>query len=340
MSTQVSVESPVETVDTTAPARPSLTPVSASEPTKAVRPRLALSDLRMPSLSVLVTAGLFAVLFARPFKLHVTDWWTNPEAGHGLLLAPLAIYFAWKSGIAEDARPNRALGAALLVAAVFFRYVSDLAAELFTMRGSMIMAAAGLTVWFYGFRQLLRWWLPFALLSLSIPLPELILNKLALPLQFIASKIGAGLLAWRQIPVRLTGNVINIPGHQLFVAEACSGLRSLTALLSLGVLLGAITLRHPISRLFLLGVAIPVAIVLNGVRVFLTGFLVFFVDPALGEGFMHLTEGWLIFLVAFLILGGVAWGLLSLEKRIIPGAAGAAGDDDIDDIDDATVARA
>jgi exosortase len=345
MSTQVSVESPVETIDTTTPASPS--PSLAATPAvapavpaaPAARPRAALSELRMPPVSALVTAALFAMLFARPFKLLVQDWWTNPEAGHGLLLAPLALYFAWKSGIAKDAAPNRALGAVLLVAAVFFRYVSDLAAELFTMRGSMIMAAAGLTVWHFGFRQLLRWWLPFALLSLSVPLPELILNKLALPLQFIASKIGAGLLAWRQIPVRLTGNVINIPGHQLFVAEACSGLRSLTALLSLGVLLGAITLRHPISRLFLLGVAIPVAIVLNGVRVFLTGFLVFFVDPALGEGFMHITEGWLIFLVAFLILGGVAWGLLSLEKKILPGAADTAADV-TDDLDDVTVARA
>src|SRR5205085_9048384 len=134
----------------------------------------------------------------------------------------------------------------------------------------------GLTVWYFGFRQLLRWWLPFALVALSIPLPELILNRIALPLQFTASKIGASLLAWRQIPVLLTGNVIRIPGHQLFVAEACSGLRSLTALISLGVLLGAITLDKPVSRALLLAAAIPVAIMLNGVRVFLTGFLVFF----------------------------------------------------------------
>ena len=125
---------------------------------------------------------------------------------------------------------------------------------------------------------------------------------------------------WCEIPVALRGNVIHIPGHELFVAEACSGLRSLTALLSLGVLLGAITLKHPISRVLLLAIAIPVAIVLNGVRVFLTGFLVAFIDPKLGEGFMHITEGWLIFLVAFTILGGVAWLLLAAERRLIPGS--------------------
>lgn len=271
----------------------------------------------MPSVSTLITAGLFAYLFARPASLLVRDWWNNPEAGHGLLLAPLAIWFAWKSGIVANPKPNRWLGGLLIFSAVFFRYLSELAAELFTMRGSMLMAAAGIAVWHFGFKQLLRWWLPFTLLSLSIPLPEIILGRLALPLQFTASKIGASLLAWRQIPVLLTGNVIAIPGHRLFVAEACSGLRSLTALLSLGVLLGAITLRNPISRIFLLAVAIPVAILLNGFRVFLTGFLVAFVDPKLGEGFMHITEGWLIFVVAFVILGGFAWLLLWLERKLL-----------------------
>ena len=171
--------------------------------------------------------------------------------------------------------------------------------------------------WYFGFRQLLRWWLPFTLFALSIPLPELILSRIAMPLQYVASNIGASLLAWRDIPVLLTGNVIQIPGHRLFVAEACSGLRSLTALISLGVLLGAVTLRHPVSRVLLLGAAIPVAIALNGVRVFLTGFLVYFVDPKLGEGFMHLTEGWLIFLVAFLILGGFAWLFVVAERRVL-----------------------
>jgi exosortase len=211
----------------------------------------------------------------------------------------------------------------LLFAAVAFRWLADLAAELFVLRGSLVLALAGLVVWHYGVRQLVRWWLPFTLLALSVPLPELILSRIALPMQFIASKIGAALLNWRQIPVLLTGNVIRIPGHELFVAEACSGLRSLTALISLGVLLGAIALRHPASRAVLLASVLPVAILLNGVRVFLTGFLVYFVDPALGEGFMHKTEGMMVFGVAFAILAGVAWLIGRAEGRLLRPGHGA-----------------
>src|SRR5215207_2323677 len=116
------------------------------------------------------------------------------------------------------------------------------------MRASIVMALAGLTVYNFGARQLLHWWLPFTLATLAIPLPELITQTLALPLQFKASEMGAALLDMRNVPVRLTGNVIRLPGQELFVTEACSGLRSLTALLSTAILAGALLLRTPALR--------------------------------------------------------------------------------------------
>lgn len=276
----------------------------------------------LPAAATLIA---FVLLFAQPMFLLVRDWWNLPEAGHGLLLAPVAIWLAWKSGIRPDARGNVVLGTAMLVAAVVLRYMSGLAAELFTMRASVILALGGLTVYHYGFRQLLHWWLPFLLGCLAIPLPELITQALALPLQFKASQLGAALLRMREIPVRLTGNVIRIPGNELFVTEACSGLRSLTALLSLAVLLGGLVLQKPITRVMLVALAIPIAVVINGVRVFLTGFLVYFVDPALGKGFMHITEGWLLFLVSLSAMGVVAWVGSMAERRFIPGALAAEG---------------
>ena len=65
---------------------------------------------------------------------------------------------------------------------------------------------------------------------------------------------------------------------------------------------------------------IPVAIVLNGFRVFLTGFLVYFIDPALGEGFMHKSEGMAVFVVAFAIIGALAFGVAAIEDRLRPPA--------------------
>ena len=294
--------------------------------TASARPLPILSSLaRRPAVAVPVAVAVlaFVVLFLKPAQLLVQDWWSNPEAGHGLLLAPLALWLAWRRGLRSDRVARVGWGAAILVAAVLLRYVSGLAAEVFTMRVSMVMALAGLVVFAWGWRQLLAWWLPFTLIFLSIPWPALVTNALALPLQFQASKMGAALLRSRDIPVLLSGNVINLPGHRLFVTEACSGLRSLTALLALGVLVGGLWLRTPVARILVLLLAIPVAIVINAVRVFFTGFLVFFVDPKLGDGFMHLTEGWLLFIVAFGLLGLLAWLARGIERRFEKVAADA-----------------
>lgn len=177
----------------------------------------------------------------------------------------------------------------------------------------MLGAAAGLVVFWLGLGQLRHWWLPVLLLALSVPIPDVLLGGLAFPLQLQASKLGATLLEWRHVPVLLAGNVIHLPGRSLFVTEACSGLRSLTALLSLGLLLGGLYLSGVWGRTAVLLAVIPIAMAINGVRVFLTGFLSYYVDPALGEGFMHYTEGWALFIVAFALLGGMTWIVRRLE---------------------------
>src|SRR6185503_3546260 len=218
---------------TGAPPAPSFSPdVQPNALAAGAEARAGIWSVR-PTAAFIATAASFAILFAKPLYLLGRDWWTLPEAGHGLLLGPVAIWLAWRAGIRDGATPNRGFGFVVLVLAVLVRCAAGLAAELFTMRASIIIALAGLTIFQFGFRQLVRWWLPFALICLSIPLPELVTQALALPLQFKASRMGAALLQMRDVPVQLTGNVIQLPGRQLFVTEACSGLRSLTALLSM-----------------------------------------------------------------------------------------------------------
>lgn len=276
-----------------------------------------MADWKKTPVPLLLAGLAFVVGFGEPMVTLGRDWWSNPEAGHGLLLFPVALWLAWKKGLVETPDPSPRLGMAILAASVLLRFLSGLAAEMFTMRLSLLGAVGGLIVYTLGLRQILRWWLPFLLILLSIPLPEVILGSLALPLQFRASKWGAALLSMRHVPVRLAGNVLYLPGRSLFVTEACSGLRSLTALLALGILIGGLWLRSPWSRVALVVAAIPVAMVLNAVRIFLTGFFVFFVDPKLAEGVMHLMEGWVMFVLAFMILAVMAWLLTRFEAVVL-----------------------
>lgn len=271
------------------------------------------------SVPVALTGLTFLILYWQPLHTLARDWWTDPEAGHGLLLGPLAVVLAWRRGLVASSSPQRALGLGLLGAAVSLRYLSALAAELFTMRLSLLMALGALVIFTWGWRQLRHWWLPATLLFLSVPIPAVILGSLALPLQFKASQLGTAMLASRHIPVLLEGNVIHLPDRSLFVAEACSGLRSLTALLALAALTGGLWLRTPGARLFLVAASVPIAVFLNGLRIFLTGFLVYFLNPALGDGFLHYTEGWAIFVVAFGLLCLLAAALGIAEGRLAEG---------------------
>jgi len=273
------------------------------------------------ALPWLLAAVGFVVLFYDPAIGLAKDWWNDPDAGHGLLLAPVSLWLAWKAGLRADAQPSPRWGGAIILAAVLLRALGSLAAEFFTQRFSIWLALVGLVVFAFGWKQLRHWWLPTALLLLSIPLPALITNKLAVPLQFRASVYGTMLIEMRDIPVKRLGNVIVIAGQQpgetfrLFVAEACSGLRSLTALIALGVMIGGMYLRTITGRLTLLLLSIPIAVAVNSVRIFLTAFLMYMVDPALGRGFMHTSEGWALFVFSFAIIGVLGAAIAFVERR-------------------------
>jgi exosortase len=262
-----------------------------------------------------VTAALFLACFAPVLAGLISAWLTLPDAAHGVLIAPVAVWLAWRSGPVAEPRPARWAGSIIILIAVVANLFGRVAGVETIPRAAFLMALVGLTVWFAGWRQILAWWLPFVLFALTIPLPESIIASMTLPLQELAARMGAAMLSWRHIPVLLSGNVIRLPGHTLFVSEACSGLRSLTALLSMAILVGALFLKYPLSRLLMVALAVVLAIFVNGIRIFMTGFLVFFVDPKLGEGFMHLTEGYLLFLVSLSILALLTWLFLRVERR-------------------------
>lgn len=261
------------------------------------------------------TAVLFLACFAPVIYGLVEAWLSLPDAAHGILIAPVAVWLAWRSGVVANAQPARWAGAIIILVAVIANLFGRVAGVDTVPRAALLLALGGLTVWFAGWRQVVAWWLPFVLMALTVPLPESIIASMTLPLQEVAAKMGASMLSWRHIPVLLSGNVIRLPGHTLFVSEACSGLRSLTALLSMAILVGALFLKYPISRILMVALAVGLAIFVNGIRIFMTGFLVFFVDPKLGEGFMHITEGYLLFLVSLSILALLTWCFLRVESR-------------------------
>jgi exosortase len=133
------------------------------------------------------------------------------------------------------------------------------------------------------------------------PLPAIIYARITLPLQLFASRVAEGILGLIGIPVLRDGNVLELASQKLSVVEACSGIRSLLSLSFLSLTYAYFFDRKVWMRWVLLAATIPIAITANAIRVTLTGVLSE-VRTDLAQGFFHTLEGWVLFLVALVLL--------------------------------------
>ena len=142
---------------------------------------------------------------------------------------------------------------------------------------------------------------------LTCLLPQSLVNVIAFPLQLIAADLAVDSLHAIGIPALREGNIIHLASTQLFVAEACSGLRSLMALGTLAVVFAYFFRRNAVERIVIVLSAIPIAILVNAFRVGLTGYLTHRFGAGAAEGLIHQTEGFFTFGLAFALLLLEAW---------------------------------
>lgn len=260
---------------------------------------------RASSVTALALIALgFAVLYRDVILKLVHDWGHDENYSHGFLIVPIALYFAWerRDRLSAAALRPSLLGLVVLIGSVMTLVAGQLGAELFLTRISLIGVLAGTILFVLGWEHLRILVLPIAFLLLMIPLPAIIFNKIAFPLQLLASRFGEVTLQAFNIPVLREGNVITLANTQLEVAEACSGIRSLISLLTLGIVYGYFMHPGVWVRLILAVATIPVAIAANAFRVAGTGVAAHYYGPEAAEGFFHTFSGWLVFLAAFAML--------------------------------------
>jgi exosortase len=252
---------------------------------------------------VLAVLG-FGVLYQHVITKLVHDWATDDNYSHGFVIVPVAAYLAWERREALrgiELRPS-AWGLPVIACALAVLIAGVLGAELFLSRISIIGLVAGAVLFLGGWRALRVLQLPIAFLLLMIPIPAIIFNQITFPLQLLASRFGTAVMSLADVPVLREGNVLVLSNTTLEVAEACSGIRSLVSLLTLGLLLGYFTDRRSWVRTVLALASIPTAILANGLRVAGTGVAAYYYGPQAAEGFFHTFSGWLVFVAAFVFL--------------------------------------
>ncbi len=252
----------------------------------------------------LLIIGAITLVFWQVFVRLVDAWIVDGNYSHGFLIIPIAAYFVWERRARLAAAPVRpswmglltvGFGVAVLLAGLW-------GSELFLSRVALLFVIAGVVWFLYGWQHVRVMEFPIAFVFLMMQIPAIIFNQIAFPLQMFASRVGEWAISVAGIPVLREGNVLILAHTTLEVAEACSGIRSLVSLITLGIVYGYFMDSRTWVRALIVASAIPVAILANGARVAGTGMAAHWIGKEAAEGFFHQFSGWIVFIFAFVMI--------------------------------------
>jgi len=255
-------------------------------------------------IALALFCACFAFLYRNVFLGLWQQWATDDNYTHGFFVIPVALFFVWerRHRLRAAARQQSILGLVIVLASVGLLLIGLLGAELFLTRISLLGTIVGAVLFLYGRQHLRILLFPLAFLLLMIPIPRIVFDEVAFPLQLLAARFGEAALLAVNVPVLREGNLIVLPHTTLEVVEACSGIRSLISLLMGVIIFAYFTDRRQSVRTIIVLSTVPIAIVANGLRLFGTGLAVQYYGPAAAEDFFHAFSGWIIFIVAFLMI--------------------------------------
>jgi exosortase len=254
---------------------------------------------RRPALFV-VTALALLTCYWSVLRGMAEQWATDEDMGHGFVVPFVIAWVVWRERERLRNLPVRpcAWGFVLLLMAAGIHYTSVLGATgLFTGAVALLLSVAGAILCLAGFAWLRTWTFPLLLSLFMLPKLAVVYDQSTLPLQLLASRLAAALLTSAGVGVIRSGNILDVGGHQVAVAEACSGIRYLLPLGFVAAVFAYMSDSKPWMRVALLGCAFPIAIAANAVRVAFAAY-----SPSLTEGMPHAILGWFIFVLCLAAL--------------------------------------
>jgi len=292
-------------------------PPTAS-PVPPPRPSLTLLVLfsqavRDPTQRVTVIGGLicltlFSILFWDNLWHFYYAWTTDDNYSHGFLVPLLSFYFASqvvRRGPVEI-RSGVMSGGILLGLGLLGRLITIPLPIPFLGDLALLVGLAGMFTLILGTKALSRYWFVFFFLVFMVPLPIAMYSRIAAPLQLLASRVASTVMNATGVPVLREGNRMTLPGGvQMFVAEACSGMRQMTGFLALTAAVAYLTARPGWYRTIIVLAALPIALTANVARIVLTGYIMHFVNREYASGTYHTLEGILMMGFGLLLLNSV-----------------------------------
>lgn len=254
----------------------------------------------------LVLLGLLLAWVYLPTVIWMADrWWAKDSYyGHGPLIPLVSLALLWwrRAELAVLPRTSSRWGWALIALGLALQTVSAVGRIYFTSALSFFVLLAGMVLVWGGWPLLKGVWFPIAFLFFMVPIPLAAVAQVSLSLKLVAARLSAAFLGLLGVPVFQDGSTLHLPHISVLVEDVCSGLRSLIALVALGVLC-AYTMRSTwVRRLLLLAVAVPIAVAANVFRITVICLVGELYGEHLITGTFHDAMGYMAFLFAYGLL--------------------------------------
>lgn len=274
----------------------------------------------VPPVAFMLPLAVGLLVFAWPTLVGLAGVYrTDGNFSHGFLVPVIAGYAAWRlrAAVSWGFRPRHLVGGLALLGGILVVLLARWYELALVPRGviamflaglGLVLAVTGLAWLASGLTGVRRLAFPLGFLLLAVPVPSFLMNRVTIPLQQLAAWISTLALRGLGIAVERQGSVLNFPTGQLGVDEACSGIRSLAVLAAVSLAMIHFSRLSRRAAFGLLLAVVPMAVLTNALRVFVSG--IFY-----ARGWLHLAHGGpheLLGLLTFaLAIAGLA-GLVSL----------------------------
>jgi len=249
------------------------------------------------------SAGYF---FHDSIESTVDIWLTSPEYNYGPLVPLLAALMLWRdlsrSEVGGRDSSGGWLGVSIAVLGLLFGLIEVLSQTRFPGQLGLFLTVVGIVVAWLGERRAATVWPALMLLFFALPQPSALQVALTAGLQLVSSVGAVAIIEMFGIPVLREGNIIDLGQIQLQVAEACAGLRYLFPLATFAFLCAYLYVGGPIKKAIIFLSSVPITILMNIVRIAVTGLLVEQYGVGAAEGFFHYFEGWIVFCLCLAVL--------------------------------------
>jgi exosortase len=240
--------------------------------------------------------GVFLLIAFWPILVGIYGSWFDENAymEHGLLVVPAALYMAWDKREALKAIPPQSSGwgASWVGCGALVALLGVTTQWFWLSRMAFLVSLVGGIAVAFGWTIVRALSYPLWTLLLMITPPTFLFERLTLSLQLLASRLGEVCLEALGYSVLRQGNILEMVGIKLSVEEACSGIRSLLAILFVCVLYNYFFVKGWRMKTALLVLAVPIAIIGNAVRIIATGIMGQY-KPEWVSGSVHETLGYI-----------------------------------------------